>query len=109
MEEKTSFKVKLNKLFRELRKQKFIAKQKYWCCNTCWWGSFSDEELKQPIIFYNKQGALDIPKGYVYLSHANIKSAEADILFDIAVNDCKIQVERDGTDGETIKLIDFNS
>ena len=43
----------LNKAFRELRKEGFIAKQNFMCCQTCAWAAIPEKEKK--VVFYHRQ------------------------------------------------------
>jgi len=47
-------KIKLNRLFKELRKQGYFARQNFWCCNTC---ATSDIPKDKDYVFYHQQDA----------------------------------------------------
>jgi len=45
-------KIKLNRLFKELRKQGYFARQNFWCCDTC---ATSEIYKEKDYVFYNQQ------------------------------------------------------
>jgi len=47
------YKKDINKLFRELRKAGFYAKQDYWCCQSCGWADVPAGTQK--VVFYHNQ------------------------------------------------------
>ncbi len=67
----TEFKKKLNRFFRDLRKEGFLAKQNWMCCLGCGFAALTEEELrdKKGVVFYHKQDSerLEDSKG-VYLA-----------------------------------------
>lgn len=63
-----TFKQKLNKAFVELRKNGYIAKQNFWCCQSCAWANIPKEAKK--IVFYHKQDVKYICEGKVYIAWA---------------------------------------
>jgi len=58
---------RLNKAFRDLRKQGYFAKQNFWCCNSCGWGAMTQEESKK-AVFYHEQEASNKSGDVLYLS-----------------------------------------
>lgn len=58
---------RLNKSFRDLRKQGYFAKQNFWCCNSCGWGAMTQEESKK-AVFYHEQEASNKSADVLYLS-----------------------------------------
>lgn len=50
----------LNDVFRELRKKGFVARQNYWCCQSCAWSAVESEydtNDDSNIVFYHNQDA----------------------------------------------------
>lgn len=60
------FRKKLSAAFRVLRNAGYIAKQNFWCCQSCAWSDIPDDAKK--VVFYHHQDNDDIPDGYVYLA-----------------------------------------
>ena len=94
-------KLKLNKMFRELRKQGFFAKQNFWCCQLCGWAVVPKD--KRDAAFYHKQDADDIPSGRVHLAWrgngaAICKAAQA----------AGLVTNWDGTPGKRIEVLDLD-
>lgn len=55
------FKAKLNVFFSLMRKDGFVAKQNYQCCQSCGWTAIADAyPTATNIIFYHKQDTEDI-------------------------------------------------
>lgn len=80
-----------------------IARQNYWCCQSCAWFSFTDEEKKLAIVFYHKQDWGNVKNWYVYLAHRNIELPEKEFIEEI----CKelwIDIDWDWTENTRIKL-----
>lgn len=49
-------KSKINKVFKELRKIGYIAKQNYMCCQSCGWAEIESEyENTDKVVFYHEQ------------------------------------------------------
>lgn len=99
-----TFKDKLNILFKKLRKEWIIARQNYWCCQSCAWASFTEEEEKLAIVFYHKQDWQNVKDWYVYLAHSSIELPEKELIEDI----CQwlwIDVIWDWTENQRIKLV----
>lgn len=52
-------KQRFTKMFRELRKSGFIARQNYMCCQGCGWAAIGShygvEDEKQNVVFYHQQ------------------------------------------------------
>lgn len=50
-----------NQMFKSLRKVGFIARQNYWCCQSCAWSAISDDYPHATddsnIVFYHNQDA----------------------------------------------------
>jgi hypothetical protein len=69
IEDQKKFKNKLTIAFRNLRKVGYIAKQNFWCCQTCGWAAIEEKnpDVKK-VIFYHHQDADDIPYGKVMLA-----------------------------------------
>ena len=38
------------KAFRELRKYGYIAKQNFWCCQSCAWADLTDKEAEKAVV-----------------------------------------------------------
>ena len=49
-----NMKMKLNRLFKALRKAGYFAKQNHACCNTCGWAEIPKEKSNK-VVFYHKQ------------------------------------------------------
>lgn len=95
-------KEKLNKAFRELRKAGYVAKQNYWCCQSCAWASLSDEK-NEYVVFYHKQDGDDLKeKGECRLAWSGDGYEIKRILEDNGV-----KVGWDGSDDQRIE-IDIN-
>ena len=47
-------KLKINKLFKDLRKAGYFAKQNHTCCSSCGWAEVPEEKSKK-VVFYHKQ------------------------------------------------------
>ena len=66
---------KLNKMFKALRKQNLIARQRFSCCGGCA-SSEIGQDLKKPEnqakrggVYYHRQDADRLVDGYVYLGY----------------------------------------
>lgn len=69
VEQVKDFKAKLGKAFAQLRKQGYIAKKNFLCCQSCAWSSITTESPNaEKVVFYHHQDNDDIPEGYVYLA-----------------------------------------
>jgi hypothetical protein len=62
------FKSQITAAFRKLRKAGYIAKQKFWCCQSCGWAALPDDAEK--VVFYHAQDADCIQNGDFYLAWA---------------------------------------
>ena len=63
-------KAKINRMFSDLRKNGYVAKQRFWCCQSCAWAALSTKYPEnQNAVFYHKQDAEDLDeKGQVHLA-----------------------------------------
>jgi hypothetical protein len=52
----------LSNAFAQLRKQGYVAKQNFLCCQSCGWAALSEEEAKL-AVFYHSQDAQGLRKG----------------------------------------------
>ena len=92
-------KTKITKAFRELRKQGYVAKQNFWCCQSCAWGDLSDEESEK-AVFYHEQDNQDLKEnGKCCLSW----SGDGQLIVDILTKNGLI-VEWDGSNNKRIVI-----
>ena len=61
-----SFKQLLASLFRELRKQKIYAKQKFSCCRTCSWSEFENPYWNGMFVFTTQEHSNEYPDIHLY-------------------------------------------
>ena len=52
----------LSKAFRALRKEGYVAKQNFMCCQSCAWAELSEGEAEK-AVFYHNQDYQDLKRG----------------------------------------------
>lgn len=52
----------LSKAFRALRKEGYVAKQNFMCCQSCGWAELSEKESEK-AVFYHNQDYRDLKRG----------------------------------------------
>jgi len=92
----------VNKAFALLRKAGYIAKQNFWCCQSCAWAALSDDVTK--VVFYHRQDN-DAWKGKelkdnLYLAWMGDGNEIVGIIQSVG-----LQVEWGGTEGTRIKIL----
>lgn len=76
-EQVKDFKAKLGKAFAQLRKQGYIAKKNFLCCQSCAWNGIDIESPDaEKVVFYHHQDNDCIPDGFVYLAWRSDSPAE---------------------------------
>lgn len=99
-------KEKINQAFRRLRKAGYIAKQNFWCCQSCAWNAISnDYPSVDKVVFYHNQDADCIEKNGslnhpLYLAWMGDSNEICKILLN-----CGLQVEHDGSEDSRIKVL----
>jgi len=82
----------LSNAFAQLRKQGYVAKQNFLCCQSCGWAALSEDEAKL-AVFYHKQDHQDFKKGSdLYLAWAGDGNYIANTLRNFGM-----EVDWDGT------------
>lgn len=90
MDDETQDKIKetkkrISKAFRELRKQDIMARQNFWCCQTCGGYAMDTEKKKREgngqeikgYTFYHAQDNTRLKEtGQTYLTHSDIETAK---------------------------------
>lgn len=95
------------KMFRSLRKQGFIAKRHFWCCQSCAWADLageSDTREAENIAFMHQQDE-DCwrENGYSYIAWSGNGQAIVD-----AATESGLKAEWDGTTATRIKITNPN-
>jgi hypothetical protein len=103
---------RIEKVFKELEKQKIIGEQEFWCCQTCGASAMEDFEDKYDgYVFYHSQDFDSLKsEGYTYLSFGSFRDVYIlDIAHKIvkAFQDEGIKVNWNG-DINTRIMVDFN-
>ena len=101
-----SDKERLNDAFKSLRKRGFVARQNYWCCQSCGWAAVGDEPKN--VIFYHKQDAEAIVDGKLvgtlYVAHRFSEQSKGwEVCAELAKNG--LYVNWDGSDDTRIAVI----
>ncbi len=81
-------KTNLSKAFSELRKNGYVAKQNFLCCQSCGWAALNDDEAKN-AVFYHNQDHRDFKQGcdlYLAWSGDGNYIAETLIRFGMHIN-----------------------
>ena len=92
----------LSKAFRELRKLGYVAKQNFWCCQSCGWAALSEDEAKK-AVFYHAQDASQLNStGTCHLAWSGDGNEIVRIL-----NENGVKTNWDGSENKRIE-IDIN-
>jgi hypothetical protein len=92
-------KSKITKAFRELRNYGYLAKQNFWCCQSCAWADLTNKELEK-AVFYHRQDNKDLKEnGSCYLAWRGNGQLIVETL-----RKHEIKVDWDGTNNSRIKI-----
>jgi hypothetical protein len=82
----------LSKAFRTLRKEGYVAKQNFMCCQSCAWAELSEKEAEK-VVFYHNQDYRDLKRGDdLYLAWAGNGNYIAETLIKFGMH-----IDWDGT------------
>lgn len=90
---------KLSKMFRLLRKQGFIAKRRFWCCQSCAWGALNDEEGENVVFMHQQDEQGWREKGVTHLAWSGNGQAIVDAAYTAG-----LEVEWDGSELTRVKI-----
>lgn len=97
-EELKSFKTKINTAFRELRKNGYVAKQNFTCCQSCGWAEMPEDNNLN--VFYHAQDNDSLKeRGDFYLSWMGDGAKIAEIF-----ENAGLLVGWEGSDAERIHI-----
>jgi hypothetical protein len=95
-------KQQINKVFRELRKFGYFAKQNWWCCQSCGWADISDEEQK--VVFYHDQDADAIENMVLVRPLYLAWRGNGEEICDI-IRSCGLSISWDGSEDKRIAIL----
>lgn len=97
------FKAQLTVAFKAMRKAGFVARQNFWCCQSCAWADLGDKypEREHEFVFYHKQDTERIPSGAICLAW---DSEHPELIISALVN-AGLKVQWDGTSDKRIEAV----
>lgn len=95
------FRKRLRKMFTKLRKNGFMARMNFMCCQSCAWNEIGQTDpASKNVVFYHKQDNDKIPFGHVYLAW----SGDINVIYQ-AISAAGLYTDHDGNEDRRIKVM----